>query len=161
MVNHEKPVIDEIIYNSDYYLRHLPGDNKIVDENLKKEAPVLDIIQQVFNNVNQHYSWIVAGNKRGYYDEQLNNAKVSMDNMFYVVLQNLMTKTPLRKLRRRVTILRSFCLCLARGVMWHPGSEKPERPVFQPKDRGEVFWNTALLDIEQISSCYKNNNTRV
>ena len=53
MVNHEKPVIDEIIYNSDYSLRHLPGDNKIVDENLKKEAPVLDIIQQVFNNVNQ------------------------------------------------------------------------------------------------------------
>ena len=22
--------------------------------------------------------------------------------------------------------------------MWHPGSEKPERPVFQPRDRGEV-----------------------
>ena len=36
--------------------------------------------------------------------------------------------------------------------MWHPGSKKPERPVFQPRDRGEVFWNTALLSIEQISS---------
>ena len=35
--------------------------------------------------------------------------------------------------------------------MWHPGSEKPERPVFQPKDRGEVFWNMALLSIEQTS----------
>ena len=23
--------------------------------------------------------------------------------------------------------------------MWHPGSEKPEHPVFQPRDRGEVF----------------------
>ena len=34
---------------------------------------------------------------------------------------------------------------------WHPGSEKPERPVFQPRDRGEVFWNTALLSIEQTS----------
>ena len=33
----------------------------------------------------------------------------------------------------------------------HPGSEKPERPVFQPRDRGEVFWNTALLSIEQTS----------
>ena len=36
--------------------------------------------------------------------------------------------------------------------MWHPGSERPERFVFQPKDQGEVFSNTALLSIEQISS---------
>ena len=28
---------------------------------------------------------------------------------------------------------------------------KLERPVFQPRDRGEVFWNTALLSIEQTS----------
>ena len=74
-MNHEKPVIDEILYNSDYALRHFLGDNKIFDENLKKEVPILDIIQQVFNSVNQHYSWIVAGN-------QLRIAKVSMDNMF-------------------------------------------------------------------------------
>ena len=65
-MNHEKPMIDEILYNSDYALRHLLGDNKIFDENLKKEVPVLDIIQQVFNNVNQHYSWIVVGNQKGY-----------------------------------------------------------------------------------------------
>ena len=32
-----------------------------------------------------------------------------------------------------------------------PGSEKPECPVFQPRDRGEVFWNTTLLSIEQTS----------
>ena len=63
-MNREKPVIDEILYNSDYDLRHLLGDNKIFDENLKKEVSILDIIQQVFNNVNQHYSWIVAGNQR-------------------------------------------------------------------------------------------------
>ena len=50
-----------------------------------KEFPVLDIIQQVFNNVNQHCSWIVAGNQRGYDENQLRNAKVSMDNMFYVL----------------------------------------------------------------------------
>ena len=37
-------------------------------------------------------------------------------------------------------------------VVWHPGSEKPERPVFQPRDQGEVFWNTMLLSIEQTSS---------
>ena len=59
--------------------------NKIFDENLKKEVTVLDVIQQVFNNVNQHYSWIVAGNQRGYDENQLRNAKVSMDNMFYVI----------------------------------------------------------------------------
>ena len=35
-MNHEKPVIDEILYNRDYALRHLLGDNKIFDENLKK-----------------------------------------------------------------------------------------------------------------------------
>ena len=84
-MNREKPVIDEILYNSDYALRHLLGDNKIFDENLKKEVPILDVIQQVFNNVNQHYSWIVAGNQRGYDNGQLNSAKVSMHNMFYVV----------------------------------------------------------------------------
>ena len=38
-MNHEKPVINEILYNSDYALRHLVGDNKIFDQNLKKEVP--------------------------------------------------------------------------------------------------------------------------
>ena len=78
-------MIDVILYNSDYALRHLLGDNKIFDENLKKEAPVLDIIKQVFNNVNQHYSWIVAGNQKGYDENQLRIAKASMDNMSYDV----------------------------------------------------------------------------
>ena len=36
-------------------------------------------------------------------------------------------------------------------TLWHPGSKKQERPVFQPRDQGEVFWNTALLSIEQTS----------
>ena len=84
-MNHEKRVTDEILYNSDYPLRHLLGDNKIFDENLKKEVPILDVIQQVFYNVNKHYSWIVVGNQRGYDNGQLNIARVSMDNMFYVV----------------------------------------------------------------------------
>ena len=35
-MNSEKPVIDEILYNSDYVLRHFLGDNQIFDENLKK-----------------------------------------------------------------------------------------------------------------------------
>ena len=97
-MNREKPVIDEILYNSDNALRHFLGDNKIFDENLKKEVPVLDIIQQVFNNVNQHYSWIVAGNQRGYDENQLRNAKVSMDNMFYGVF----TKSPNKNTPKKI-----------------------------------------------------------
>ena len=109
-MNREKPVIGEILYNYDYMLRHLLGNNQIFDENLKKEVPVLDIIQQVFNNVNQHYSWIVAGNQKGYDEHQLRNAKVSVDNMFYVVFTKPMMKIPLRKLRTRMTKLRPL-LC--------------------------------------------------
>ena len=41
-MNREKPMIDEILHNSDYALRHLLGDNQIFDENLKKQVPVLD-----------------------------------------------------------------------------------------------------------------------
>ena len=89
-MNREKPVIDEILYNSDYALRHLLGDNQIFDENLKKQVPILDMIQQVFNDVNQHYSWITTGNQRGYDKKQLHSAKVSMHNVFYV----LFTKPP-------------------------------------------------------------------
>ena len=33
-INREKHVIDEILYNSDYALRHLIGDNKIFGKNL-------------------------------------------------------------------------------------------------------------------------------
>ena len=60
-------------------------NNQIFDENLKKQVPVLDMIQQVFNDVNQHYSWIAAGNQKCYDDKQLDSAKVSMDNVFYVL----------------------------------------------------------------------------
>ena len=94
-------MIDEILYNSDYALRHLLGDNKIFDENLKKEVPVLDIIQQVFNNVKQHYSWIVTGNQCGYDNGQLNNAKVSMDNMFYVVFTKPPDKNTSKKIKEK------------------------------------------------------------
>ena len=66
-------------------MRHLLGDNQIFHENLKKQVTVLDMIQQVFNDVNRHYSWITAGNQRGYDKKQLDSAKVSMDNIFYVV----------------------------------------------------------------------------
>ena len=57
-MNCEKPVIDEILYNSDHVLITLLGNNQIFDENLKKQIPILDMIQQVINNVNQQYSWI-------------------------------------------------------------------------------------------------------
>src|SRR3989337_2167577 len=85
-MNREKSVIDEILYNSDYVLRHLLGNNQIFDGNLKKEIPVLHMIQQVSNDVNQQESWIVDGNQRGYKDGQLDNAKISTDNVFQVIL---------------------------------------------------------------------------
>ena len=52
-MNREKPVIDEILYNSDYLLRYLFHDDHTFDENTKKEAPSLNIIQQVFNGINK------------------------------------------------------------------------------------------------------------
>ena len=58
-------MIDEILYNFYYALINLLGNNQIFDENLKKKVLVLDIIQQVFNDVNQHYSRIVAGKSKG------------------------------------------------------------------------------------------------
>lgn len=44
-MNREKPVIDEILYNSDYLLRSLSHNDHIFDENTKKEVPPLNIIQ--------------------------------------------------------------------------------------------------------------------
>ena len=84
-MSREKPVIDEILYNSDYVLRHLLSNNQFFYENLKKDIPVLDVTQQVFNDVNQHYSWIVARNQREYIDGQVHNAKIYMDNVFQVI----------------------------------------------------------------------------
>ena len=109
--------LDEILYNSDYALRDLLGDNKIFDENLKKEVPILEIIQQVFNNVNQHYSWIVAGNQRDYDENQLRNANVSMDNMFYVVFTKPHDENTPKKIKNKKdekTYI--LALCLAKGV---------------------------------------------
>ena len=116
-MNREKPVIDEILYNIDYALRHFLGDSQIFDENLKKQAPVLYMIQQVFNDVNQHYSWITARNQRGYDKKQLDSAKVSIYKMYFMsYLQNVPTQIPPRETRIRVKKLRSYALCLARGL---------------------------------------------
>ena len=38
-MNHEKPVINEFLYNSEYALRHLLGDNKVFDESIEKGSP--------------------------------------------------------------------------------------------------------------------------
>jgi hypothetical protein len=99
-MNREKLVRNEILYNSDYMLRHSLGNIQFFYENLKKEISVLDIIQQVFNDVNQQYSWIVAGNQRGYVDGQLDNAKISMDNVFQVIFAkppDMNTSTEIKK----------------------------------------------------------------
>ena len=92
-MSREKLVIGEILYNSDYMLRHLLGNNQFFYENLKKEVPVLDMIQQVFNDVNQQYSWIVAGNQRGYVEGQLDSAKVAMDDVFQVLFVKPLDKS--------------------------------------------------------------------
>ena len=52
------------------------------------------MIQQVFNDVNQQYYWIVVGNQRGYKYGQLDNAKILMDNF-----------TQLRAAARRKTLI--------------------------------------------------------
>ena len=69
--------------------------------NLKKKVPVLDMIHQVFNDVNQHYSWIVAGNQRGYDENQLRDAKFSMDNVFYVVFTKPLDKNTPKKIKKK------------------------------------------------------------
>ena len=84
----KKPVIDEILYNNDYLLRYLFRNDHIFDENIKKEVPALNIIQQVFNSVNRQYSWIVAGNQEGFTDGQRANAKISMDDVFHITFEN-------------------------------------------------------------------------
>jgi hypothetical protein len=84
-MNHEHPVIDEILYDEDYLLRHLFSDNHTFDENTKKEVPPLHIIQQVFNGINKQYSWIVKGNQQGCEDSQLDNAKILIDYVFPIV----------------------------------------------------------------------------
>ena len=45
------------------------------------------MIQQVSNDVNQQYFWIVAGNQRGYADGQLDDDKISMDDVFHVIFE--------------------------------------------------------------------------
>ena len=92
-MSHEKPVIGEIHYNSDYMMRYFLGNNQFFYENLKKEVPVLDMIQKKFNDVNQQYSWIVAGNQRGYVEGQLDSAKVAMDDVFQVLFAKPLDKS--------------------------------------------------------------------
>ena len=53
---------------------------------------------------------------------------------------------PLSNIRAVYGVLQPDLLLIP--SLWHPGSEKPEHPVFQPRDRGEVFWNMTLLSIE-------------
>ena len=86
-MNHEKPVIDEILYDEDYLLRYLFHDDCTFDENTKKEVPPLNIIQQVFNGIHKQYSWIVKGNQEGFEDGQLSNAKIFMDDVFHIIFE--------------------------------------------------------------------------
>ena len=86
-VSHECPVIDEILYDEDYLRRYLFRDNHTFDENTKKEVPPIHIIQQVFNGINQKYSWIVKGNQQGFEDSNLNDPKILVDDVFPFVFE--------------------------------------------------------------------------
>jgi hypothetical protein len=100
-MNHEKPVIDEILYDRDYLLRYLFHNDHIFDEFTKKEVPPLNIIQQVFNSVNSQYSWIIAGNQEGFADGQLANAKISMNDVFHITFEKSLDESaPLDKKKK-------------------------------------------------------------
>ena len=47
-----------------------------------------------------------------------------------------------------------FSGAVAREHMWHPELEKPERPVFHSKDRGEVFWSVGLRALHIVPYIY-------
>ena len=80
-------MIDEILYNSDYLLRYLFCDDHTFHENTKKEVPPLNIIQQVFNGINQQYSWIVKGNQQGFEEGCLDNAKIMVNDVFPIIFE--------------------------------------------------------------------------
>ena len=50
------------------------------------------MIQHVFNDVNQQYSWIMAGNQRGYVEGQHDSSKVAMDDVFQVLFAKPLDK---------------------------------------------------------------------
>ena len=107
-MNREKPMIDEIIYNSDYVLRHLLGDNKIFDENLKKEVPVLDIIQQVSIMLINITLGLLREIKGVMMKTNIGMLKFPWIICSMLCLQNPAMKTLQRKLRRGMTKLRSL-----------------------------------------------------
>ena len=68
----------------------------------------MNIIQQVFNNVNRQYFWIIAGNQEGFENEQLANAKITMDDIFMLLSKNLLIKVHLRMRIRKMTTLETM-----------------------------------------------------
>ena len=91
-MSHENPVIDEILYDEDYVMRYVFGDDHAFDENTKKEVPPLHIIQQVFHGINQKYSWIVKGNQQGFDERYLNNDKILIEDVFPIVFEKPLGK---------------------------------------------------------------------
>ena len=77
-----------------YMMRYVFGDDHAFDENTKKEVPPLHIIQQVFNGINQKYSWIVKGNQQGFEESCLNNDKILIDDVFHIVFEKPPDKHP-------------------------------------------------------------------
>ena len=76
----------------------------------------MNIIQQVFNNVNRKYSWIVAGNQEGFTDGQLANAKISMDDEFRITFEKPFDKSTSLDKKKKDDNTWNNALCLARGI---------------------------------------------
>ena len=115
-MNREKPVIDEILYNSDYALRHFLGDNKIFDVNLKKEVPILDIINKFSMMLINTILGLLPEIKKDMMISNLIVIRSVWIRCSMLSLQNHLTRIPLRKIETKMTILRSFALCPPKGV---------------------------------------------
>ena len=57
----------------------------------------MHIIQQVFNGINKQFSWIVFGNQGGYEEAQLANAKIPLDDVFYIAFEKPLAKSSFTK----------------------------------------------------------------
>ena len=73
------------------------------------------------------------------------------------VIRNLVdVEDPPRQRRQKFLLMSASATSvfpqIGRDDYGTPAQRKPERPVFQPRDRDEVFWNTSLLSIDQTSS---------
>ena len=107
-MSHERPIIDEILYDEDYMMRYVFCDNHTFVENTKKKVPPLHTIQKVLNGSNQQYSRIVKRNQQGFEESSLENAKILIDDVFPIVFKNLLISTHPKMQNLRMKILETM-----------------------------------------------------